>query len=104
MFVHEMFREFLNHFQLVSQLNFQIVMDNRNLYDTRRSLKRLLTMTYSRTATKNESLKINLHEGYKWLIGMNLFSSNAVTLTEYQTKRNQLKTLFRPCTYTATRT
>ena len=92
MYINEVFREIINQLRSKSQLSFRDEMDNRNMYETRRSVKGLLPITYNRTVTKSKSLKNTLRKGYNWLTSMDLLPSNLTTLTDYQTKR-YLKTL-----------
>ena len=70
-----------------SPSDFPDEMNNRNMYETRRSVKRLLPIIYTRTVTKSKSLKNTLHKGYNWLTRMDLLPFNLTTLTDYQTKR-----------------
>ena len=92
MFIIEKFREINNQLRSKLPLDFGDEMDNRNMYETRRSVKGLLPITYRRTVTKSKSLKNTLRKGYNWLTSMDLLSSNLTTLTDYQTKR-YLKTI-----------
>ena len=92
MFINEIFREVINQFRSKFPLDFRYEMDNRNRYETRRSVKGLLPIRYSQTITKSKSLKNTLRKGCNWLTSMDLLPSNLTTLTNYQTKR-YLKTI-----------
>ena len=74
MFIIEFFREIINQLRSKSPLDYRDEMDNRNMYETRRSVKGLLPITYRRTVTKSKSLKNTLR------------SPHHTTLIEYQTK------------------
>ena len=93
MFIIENFREIINQLRSKLPLDFRDEMDNRNMYETRRSVKGLLPITYSRTVTKSKLLRNTLRKGYNWLTSMDLLPSNLTTLTDYQTKR-YLKTIY----------
>ena len=64
MFINEIFCEITNQLRAKSPLGFWDEKDNRNMYETRRSVKGLLPITYSRTVTKSKSLKNTLRKGY----------------------------------------
>ena len=57
LFINEIFREIIVQLRSKSSLDFRDEMDNRNMYETRRSVKGLLPITYSRTVTNSKSLK-----------------------------------------------
>ena len=74
LFNNQFFREIENKLRLKSPFDFQNEINNRKLYDTRRSV------------TKSKYLKDNLRRGYNRLTSMYLFPPNLTTLTDYQTK------------------
>ena len=57
MFIIKIFREIGNEMRSKTPLDFRDEMNNRDMYETRRSVKGLLPITYSRTVTKSISLK-----------------------------------------------
>ena len=63
------------------------------MYETRRSVKVLLPITYSRTVMKGKLLNNTPHKDYNWLTSMDLLPFNLTTLTDYQTKR-YLETIY----------
>ena len=92
MFINEIFREIINQLRSKFPLDIRDEMNFRNLYETRRSVKGLLPITYSRTVTKGKSLKNTLRKGCNWLTSMDLLPSDFTTLADYQTK-GHLKTI-----------
>ena len=54
MFKNEIFREIIIQLRSKSPQDFRHEIDNRNLNETRRSVKGLLPITYSRTVTKSK--------------------------------------------------
>ena len=76
MFDNEVFREIINQLRSKYPLDFRDNRNNRYIYETRRSVKGLLPITYSRTVTKSKSLKNTQWIGYNWLTSMDLLPSN----------------------------
>ena len=87
MFIKEIVCEVINPLRSIFPLDFRDEVDNRNMYETRGSVKGLLPIVYSRTVTKSKSLKNTLRKGYNCLTSRDLLPSHLTTLTEYQTKR-----------------
>ena len=50
----EFFREIINQLRSKSPLDYRDEMDDRKVYETRRSVKGLLPITYRRTVTKSK--------------------------------------------------
>ena len=75
LFINEIFREIIKQLRSKSPLEFRAEMDKCNMYETWRSVKGLLPITYSRTVTKSESLKNTLRKDYNWLTSMDLLPS-----------------------------
>ena len=86
LFIVEVFQELFKQIRKESSLELSLTFTTGKLINTRRVVKGLLDVTYSRTNVKRKSLSNTMIRAYNWLPDFDLIPENLEDLTKNQVK------------------
>ena len=86
LFMVEVFRELFKQIRKESSLELSLIFTTCKLINTRRTVKGLLDVPYSRTIVKRKSLSNTMIRAYIWLLDFDLIPENLGDLTKNQIK------------------